>query len=290
MNLSTEQTKPKKKTQAELLEELTKSNIEMANSIKEMQAEIAKLQAEKQQPLMKHLHKATNDVTEAAVSCDNTILALQKEKELLKASVTKNLRSLHHSQNESADVVLAVEETYLTCERDIEQAIQSISQMKEQLKNNTVSTAERVKTAVKENAAIKKIASVLLELSDRANLIRAEVKDKQADACRKSAGKVFKIYNAIVKMDKAIYKEKLRFKNVIHAIKMESFESPHYKTNGLSKKITDFLLKDYQSEHEKAKQYQAEADAIKAFCSQSKQEQVEQDEGLANEQSNQINM
>lgn len=277
MSVSAKQTKPNKKTQAELLEALTKSNIEMANSIKEMQAEIAKLQVEKRQPLMKLLHKTTNNVTESAVSCDSTILALQKEKEQLKASVTKNLRSLRHFQNEPSDVVFAVEEAYLTCERDIEQAIQSIGQMKEQLESNTVSAAEQIKTATKENAAAKKIKSVLLDLSDRANLIRAGVKDKQADAYRKSAGTIFKMYDAIVKMDKAIYREKLRFKNALHAIKMESFESPHYKTTGLSKKITDFLLKDYRSEHEKAKQYQAEADAIKAFCSKSKTEQEMQE-------------
>lgn len=251
----------------ELLEELRKSNAEMANAMREMQEELHALKQEKTHPIHSVFRNTVKDVVNSANTCDDIIRSLQKQKASLRTDLCRRVGNLRHMQTDS-DLICAVEETYLACSRDIDQTIRSVSQMKEQLGEDTVSTAAQLKDAVRKmgTAALGKVKELLSGLSDRANLIRANAMEKQADSHRKSAKKLRKVRSAIIEMDRGIYKQKLRFKNVMHALKNESFETPGYVLKGLAKKLADVLEEDCGKELRHSGELQNKADAIKAFC------------------------
>lgn len=261
----------------ELLEELRKSNTEMAKAMREMQEELRMLKQKDIHPVQSVFRNTVKDVVNSANTCDEIIRSLQRQKASLRTDLCRRVGNLRHMQSDS-DIICAVEETYLACSRDIDQTIRSVSQMKEQLGEDTVSTAAQLKDAVRTMgaAALDKAKELLLGLSDRANLIRANAVEKQADSHRKSAKKLRKVRAAIIEMDKGIYKQKLRFKNVMHALKNESFETPGYVLKGLAKKLTDVLEEDCGRELRRSEELQGKADAIKAFCG--KPEEPAQDE------------
>lgn len=262
---------------SELLEELRRSNAETAKTMREIQEELQKVKQERSNPVYSIFRNTTKDVVNSATTCDTIIESLQKQKEFLRTDLCRRVGNLRHMQSDS-DAICAVEETYLACSRDIDQTIRSVSQMKEQLREDTISTATQIKDAVRTmgTAALDKAKELLLSLSDRANLIRTNAVEKQADAHRKSAKKFQKVRSAIIEMDKGIYKHKLRFKNVMHALKNESFEQSAYTPKGLVKKLADVLEEDYRKEIRQSAELQNKADAIKAFCG--KPEAYEQDE------------
>lgn len=246
----------------EYINQVQRANEEMAAALKEIQGEMQRMKQD-----MTPLHDAAKDVSETATACDDIIEAIQKTKDTLRASVNKRFGGLHPPASEIGTYT-AVQDAYTECMTDFENAIKNISFIKDQMKEDTVSTASQVKNAFQTMgaAAANKVKELLQALSIRAKLHHAKALEKQADAHRKSENRLRNVRKAILRMDKGICEHKHRFKNAMHALKGESFEEFNYEAKGLTKKLTDILMNDAKNEQEKHLYLQDKADKIRSSC------------------------
>ena len=279
-------------SQKELLEELQKSNQQMAEAMKAMQKQIEVLSANQKKPLLNIFHNTTKEVVQSAKTCDSTLEALLREKELLRTDVNKVLGNLKRASKDS-DVIQAVQETYDSCDQDLDKAIKSIQSMKSTLEEETVSTAEIIRIKFNElkddvsngiknvsNDIYNDIQNIIERLGNKASQICANVYEKAADGHRRNANKFKKINEAIVNFDKKVQEGKLRLKNAVHALKGESFEPFKYVPQGFVGKVYDFMQNREMYHTGTARDFQAKADTLKKFKSMNIPQLLQTEEGL----------
>lgn len=256
----------KRQTTKEMLVELQESNAQMGEALLRMQERLDAMDAKQSHPLRALFGQVVSNVTKTAAACDNTVISLQKEKEGLLLNLNRTIEELKRTEKGgSTESLLAMEEAYLACERDIDVAISSVAALRVQLTQETVFVSERITETLTGagDGILQKCKGLLEAFNERAKRIHANVIEKNADAHRKSASRLNRISNAIAGMDRGIYESRVRLKNAVHALKGESPECPQYRPSILVNKVLNSMGYDIVRQRQKADDLQMLADSMK---------------------------